>query len=68
MISKRKLLKMRKDALIDKTIDYQPVSTSFFFRYVDKVLELTQELIDLKLIEESARDSKEKYSKPMNLI
>ena len=55
MISKRKLLKMRKDALIDKTIDYQPVSTSFFFSYVNKVLELTQELIDIQLIKESKK-------------
>ena len=56
MISKRKLLKIRKEALINKTQLMEEgnknMLTFLFHRYVNYVLELTQELIDLQLIEE----------------
>lgn len=60
MISKRKLLKWRKEALLDKQLkennqlkgNYVTVHQSHNFLYADKVLELTQELIDQHLLKE----------------
>lgn len=43
MISKRKLVKWRKEALLDKQLEEDHTE---LHQYADKVLELPQELID----------------------